>query len=235
MKYKRILLKLSGEFLAGENNNPISFKKLKEYAEEIKKIYDKGIEIAIVMGGGNIIRGEKAESYDRITADRMGMLATIINSIALGSIFKSLKIKAKVYSAIKAQNFIEEYNSLDVIKELENKTICILAGGTGNPFFTTDTAAALRTVELKAEIFLKGTKVDGIFDSDPKVNTSAKFFKKITYDEAIKRNLKVMDLTAFSFCKTYKIPIIVFNMNKKNALLDIIEGKEIGTFVCNDL
>lgn len=233
MKFKRILLKLSGEYLGDDSGMGINYSKLKLYSDEIFRVYKHNVQIAIVIGGGNIFRGIKGveAGFDRVTGDRMGMLATVINSLALKWALEQKNIKVKVYSAFVINSYTELYNSEKVIKDLEDNYVCILSGGTGNPYFTTDTAGALRAIEIKADVFLKGTKVDGVYDSDPFKNNSAKLFKFLSYDEAFNRKLQVMDITAFTLCSENKMPIIVFNINKKGNLFKIIKGENIGTII----
>lgn len=235
MKYARILLKLSGESLAGKGNQGIDLTILDEYVTQVIEIAGKGCEVAIVIGGGNIFRGLSGagKGFDRVKGDQMGMLATVINSLALESAITRLGGKAKTFTSIRMEPVGELYNRDKVVNELKNKTICILSGGTGNPFFTTDTAAALRAVEIGADVLLKGTRVDGIYTSDPEKNPSATKFDEITFGDALKRDLKVMDSTAFAMCRENNMPIIVFDMNKRGNLKVLIEGERIGTIVSN--
>jgi uridylate kinase len=233
MQYSRILLKLSGESLAGNMNQGISGSVLEEYAKQVIEVLNKGCEVAIVIGGGNIFRGLSGteSGFDRLKGDQMGMMATIINSLALESAISRLGARARVYTSIRMEPVGELYNRDKVIESLKNKTVCILAGGTGNPFFTTDTAAALRAVEIGAGVLLKGTRVDGVYTSDPEENSSAKKFDKISYEEVIDKRLKVMDSTAFTMCRENNMPMIVFNMNIPGNLNKIIEGEAIGTLI----
>jgi uridylate kinase len=233
MQYSRILLKLSGESLSGTDNHGISDSVLKEYAGQITDISKKGCQVAIVIGGGNIFRGlSGAESgFDRLKGDQMGMLATVINSLALESAITRSGGKAKVFTSIRMEPVGELYNRDRVIEAMKENIICILAGGTGNPFFTTDTAAALRAVETGAEVLLKGTRVDGVYSSDPEKDPSAVKFENITFEKAIDQRLKVMDLTAFTMCRENNMKIIVFNMNRKGNLEKIISGEKTGTLV----
>ncbi|MCX7953894.1 MAG: UMP kinase [Bacteroidales bacterium] len=233
MKLKRILLKLSGEYLGDENGVGISYEKLEMYSNEILKAYELSTQIAIVIGGGNIFRGLKGSKsgFDRVIGDQIGMLATVINSLALKWSLERKNIKVKVYSAFVVNSYTELYNSQKVIKDLEQGFVCLLSGGTGNPYFTTDTAGALRAIEIKADALLKGTKVDGIYDSDPLKNPKAKLYKTISYKLAIQKNLEVMDITAFTLCQENNMPIIVFNINKKENLVNIIKGNICGTVV----
>lgn len=233
LKYKRILLKLSGESLMGNAGYGIDSDRLNEYADQIKDLHDAGAQIAIVIGGGNIFRGLSgvASGFDRVKGDQMGMLATVINSLALQSAMKNSGLKSIVYTAIRMEPVGELYSRDKVIENLELGTVTILSGGTGNPFFTTDTASALRAVEIGAEIILKGTRVDGVYTADPEKDTKATKFNNITFAEVIRRELNVMDMTAFTMCKENNLPIYVFDMNTKGNLLKVIYGEEIGTLV----
>jgi uridylate kinase len=232
--YKRILLKLSGESLGGEDGFGIDWKTLKRFSEEIKEVHDLGVEIAIVLGGGNIFRGVPAVknfNIDRASADYMGMLATIINSLALQNILEQHGIFTRVQSAIEMERLAEPYIRRRAIRHMEKGRVVIFAGGTGNPFFTTDTAAALRAAEIGAQVILKGTMVDGVYSSDPKKDKNARKFVHLNYIDVLKKDLKVMDATAISLCMDNKIPIIVFNITKRGNLKDVILGKRIGTIV----
>ena len=233
MSYKRVLLKLSGEALLGEKSYGVDPKRILAYSEEIKEIIDSGVEIAIVIGGGNIFRGVSGASngIDRVQADYMGMLATVINGLALQSSLEDLKVQTRLQTAFKIEAVAEPYIKRKAVRHLEKKRVVIFSGGTGNPFFTTDSAAVLRGIEINADVILKGTRVDGIYDNDPEKNKDAVKFKQISYDEAIAKKLKVMDSTAFTLSKENEIPIIVFNMNKAGNLKKIINGKEVGTIV----
>jgi uridylate kinase len=233
MKFKRVLLKLSGESLLGPTNHGISKEILNSYASEISKVAANGCQVAIVIGGGNIFRGVSGTSsgFDRVNGDQMGMLATVINSLALESELLSIGTKAKVYTSIRMEPVGQLYSRNRVVDDMVSGTVCILAGGTGNPFFTTDTAAVLRAVEIKADVLLKGTRVDGVYDSDPEKNSDATKFDTLTIEEAISLQLRVMDQTAFTMCRENSLPIIVFDMNRKGTLLDIISGKKRGTLV----
>jgi uridylate kinase len=235
MQYSRILLKLSGESLAGDVNQGINDSVLTEYAKQVVEVVEKGCEVAIVIGGGNIFRGLSGteSGFDRLKGDQMGMLATIINSLALESAISRLGAKAKVFTSIRMEPVGELYNRDKVLEAMKNNTICILSGGTGNPFFTTDTAAALRAVEIGANVLLKGTRVDGVYTSDPEKDPSAKKFDSISFEEVIKRRLKVMDSTAFTMCRENNMPIVVFDMNKPGNLIKLIGGDPIGTVVSN--
>ena len=232
-RYKRILLKLSGESLMGEKQYGIDEKRIAEYATQIKEIADMGIEIGIVIGGGNIFRGLSGTSkgVDRVKGDQMGMLATVINSLALSSALEKIGQKAQVFTAINMFP-IGEYNSkCRAIEAMQNGTVAIISGGTGNPFFTTDTGSALRGIEIEAEVMLKGTRVDGIYTADPEKDPTAKKFDKISYDEIYTRGLKVMDLTATTLCKENHLPIIVFDMDTVGNLKKVLSGENIGTLV----
>lgn len=233
MSYKRVLLKLSGEALLGEKSYGVDPKRILAYSEEIKEIVDSGVEIAIVIGGGNIFRGVSGASngIDRVQADYMGMLATVINGLALQSSLEDLKVQTRLQTAFKIEAVAEPYIKRKAVRHLEKKRVVIFSGGTGNPFFTTDSAAVLRAIEINADVILKGTRVDGIYDNDPEKNKDAVKFKQISYDEAIAKKLKVMDSTAFTLSKENELPIIVFNMNKPGNLKKIIKGKEVGTIV----
>jgi uridylate kinase len=233
LKYKRVLLKLSGESLAGDNGGGISPQILTYFVQEVKKALDLGVEIAIVIGGGNIFRGlsDGAKNMDRTKADDMGMLATTINALALEDAFNSAGVKAKVLSSVEMPKFADYYTKRGAAEHLKNGTLVILSGGTGNPFFTTDTAAVLRAVEINAEIALKGTRVDGVYDADPEKVENAEKFDELTYSDVLKRELKVMDLTAISLANDNQLPIIVFNFNKADNLKNVILGKAIGTKV----
>ena len=233
IQYKRILLKLSGEALMGAQNYGIDSQRLNDYAEEIKAAVSAGVETAIVIGGGNIFRGISGtgKGFDRVQGDYMGMLATVINGLALQSAIESTGIKARVFTAVRMESFAEFYNRDRVIKALENKEVTILTAGTGNPFFTTDTASALRAVEIKADAMIKGTRVDGVYDSDPEKNAAAKMYHELSFDEAIDKQLNVMDMTAFTMCRENNLPVIVFNMNNKGNLRKLISGEKIGTLI----
>ena len=232
-RFKRILLKLSGESLMGNKQSGIDEVRLAEYAEQIKEIADLGVQIAIVIGGGNIFRGLSGadKGFDRVKGDQMGMLATVINSLALSSAFVSIGQKARVLTAIRMEPIGEFYSKWKAIEAMENGEIVILSGGTGNPFFTTDTGSSLRGIEVEADVMLKGTRVDGIYDCDPEKNPHAIKFENITYDEIYNRGLKVMDLTATTMCKKNNLPIIVFDMDTPGNLKRVIAGEPIGTYV----
>ena len=232
MKYTRVLLKLSGEALMGNQQYGIDPERLNDYAEEIAEA-SKQAQIAIVSGGGNIFRGLQGASkgMDRIQGDYMGMLATVINSMALQSTLQSKGVKTALLSGVFIDRIADSMSSAKAIKLLEEGNVVIIGGGSGNPFFTTDTASALRAVEVRADIILKGTRVDGIYTADPEKDPTATKFNHITYDEAYNKNLKVMDLTAFTLCKENNMPMYVFDMNTKGNLLKVLNGEEIGTLV----
>lgn len=234
-KYKRILLKLSGESLMGGKQYGIDENRLNEYATQIREIAELGVQIGIVIGGGNIFRGLSGTSkgFDRVKGDQMGMLATVINSLALSSALTAQGVKAKVLTAIRMEPIGEYYNKWRAIELLEQGNIVIMSGGTGNPFFTTDTGSSLRGIEIEADVMLKGTRVDGIYTADPEKDPTATKFKEITYDEIYTRGLKVMDLTATTMCKENNLPIIVFDMDTNGNLKKVIDGEDIGTLVHN--
>ena len=233
MSYKRVLLKLSGEALLGEKSHGVDPKRILAYSKEIKEIVDSGIELAIVIGGGNIFRGVSGANngIDRVQADYMGMLATVINGLALQSSLENLKIQTRLQTAFNIEAVAEPYIKRKAVRHLEKKRVVIFSAGTGNPFFTTDSAAVLRAIEINADVILKGTRVDGIFDIDPEKSKDAVKFKQISYDDVIAKKLKVMDSTAFTLSKENKLPIIVFNMNKAGNLKKIIKGEKVGTIV----
>ncbi|MCM1452417.1 MAG: UMP kinase [Clostridium sp.] len=232
-KYQRILLKLSGESLMGEQHYGIDSKRLQEYAEQIAAIANDGLQVAIVIGGGNIFRGLQGASkgFDRVKGDQMGMLATVINSLALSSALQAAACSAKVFTATNMYPIGEYYSKWKATEALSNGQVAIIAGGTGNPFFTTDTGAALRAIEVEADVMLKGTRVDGIYTADPEKDPSATKFSEITYDEVYNRGLKVMDLTATALCKENAMPIIVFDMDTPGNLEKVVAGEQIGTLV----
>jgi uridylate kinase len=233
MLYKRILLKLSGEALMGDSSYGIDPDRIQLYCKEIISLVKTGVEIAIVIGGGNIFRGVSAASkgIDRVQADYMGMLATVINGLALQSSLESMGIQTRLQTALKMEAIAEPYIKRRAVRHLEKKRVVIFSAGTGNPFFTTDSAAVLRAIEINADVILKGTRVDGIYNIDPEKNKNAVKFDKISFEEAINKNLKIMDSTAFTLSKENNLPIIVFNMNKPGNLNKITEGKQIGTIV----
>ncbi|HEX5742757.1 MAG TPA: UMP kinase [Flavobacteriaceae bacterium] len=233
MKYKRILLKLSGESLMGDRQYGIDPKRLSEYAIEIKELIEKGVEIAIVIGGGNIFRGVAGagNGIDRVQADYMGMLATIVNGLALQSAIEDKGIKTRLQTAIKMEQIAEPFIKRRAVRHLEKGRVVIFGGGTGNPYFTTDTAAVLRAIEINADAILKGTRVDGIYTADPEKDLNATKYDTLSFNDAISKNLKIMDTTAFTLSQENKLPIIVFDMNKKGNLLKVVSGENIGTTV----
>ena len=233
MVYNRILLKLSGEALLGGRSHGIDPKTINKYSKEIKSIVDLGVEVSIVIGGGNIFRGLSGANngIDRVQGDYMGMLATVINGLALQSSLEKIGLQTRLQTAINMESIAEPYIKRKAVRHLEKKRIVIFGAGTGNPFFTTDSAAVLRAIEIEADVILKGTRVDGIYDSDPEKNNKAKKFHEIKYDDAISKKLKIMDSTAFTLSKENKLPIIVFDMNKTGNLKKIMQGKIIGTKV----
>lgn len=235
MNYKRILLKLSGESLMGSKQYGIDENRLAEYATQIKEIAEMGVQIGIVIGGGNIFRGLSGASkgFDRVKGDQMGMLATVINSLALSSALVAQGVKAKVLTAIRMEPIGEFYSKWRAIELLEQGNVVIMSGGTGNPFFTTDTGSSLRGIEIEADVMLKGTRVDGIYTADPEKDPTATKFSEITYDEIYNRGLKVMDLTATTMCKENNLPIIVFDMDTVGNLKKVMSGENIGTLVHN--
>ena len=233
--FRRVLLKLSGESLMGAQQYGIDNDRLKAYAQDIQKAVSRGIQVAIVIGGGNIFRGLSGASqgFDRVQGDQMGMLATVINSLALGSALTSLGVKNRVLTAIRMEPIGEFYSKRRAVDALEAGEVVILSGGTGNPFFTTDTGSSLRGIELEADVMLKGTRVDGIYTADPERDPTATRFDKITFDEVYTRNLKVMDLTAMTLCKENNLPIMVFDMDTPGNLSKLLGGDPIGTLVHN--
>tara|TARA_B100001559_G_C16442122_1_gene594955 strand:- start:505 stop:1212 length:708 start_codon:yes stop_codon:yes gene_type:complete len=233
MSYSRVLLKLSGEALMGDKKAGIDSKKLLHYANEIKKIHDIGVQVAIVIGGGNIYRGfnNTEHKIDRVQGDYMGMLATIINGLALQNTLENIEVPTRLQSAINVNQVAEPYIKRKAIRHLEKNRIVLFAAGTGNPYFTTDSAAVLRAIEIEANVILKGTKVDGIYDCDPEINSNAIKFENITFSEAIKKGLKIMDTTAFTLSQENNLPIIVFDINSSDNLLKAISGEKVGTIV----
>ena len=231
--YNRILLKLSGESLMGQKGYGIDENRLMECAQQIKEIADRGVQIGIVIGGGNIFRGLSGaqKGFDRVKGDQMGMLATVINSLALSSALESLGQKVRVLTAVRMEPIGDFYNKAKAIRLLNKGNIVIMAAGTGNPYFTTDTGSSLRAIEIEADVMFKGTRVDGIYTADPEKDSSATKFAEISYDEVLARGLKVMDLTAICMCKENNMPIYVFNMDQKGNLLRVIDGENIGTLV----
>ncbi|MDA8859593.1 UMP kinase [Flavobacteriaceae bacterium] len=234
MKYKRILLKLSGEALMGKKNFGIDPERLQEYATDIKQIVDLGVQVAIVIGGGNIFRGfsnHDEHKIDRVQGDHMGMLATVINGLALQSTLENSGTPTRLQTAIKINEVAEPFIRRKAIRHLEKGRVVIFGGGTGNPYFTTDSAAVLRAIEIESDVILKGTRVDGIYDEDPEKNINAIKFDNISFEDVLRKGLKVMDTTAFTLSQENKLPIIVFDMNKKGNLLKLISGEKIGTTV----
>ena len=233
MPYKRILLKLSGEALMGDTQYGIDPKRIADYAQEIKAVVEKGIEVAIVIGGGNIFRGLAAASngMDRVQGDHMGMLATVINGLALQSALEEIAVQTRLQSAIQINEVAEPFIRRRAMRHLEKGRVVIFGGGTGNPYFTTDSAAVLRAIEIEADVIIKGTRVDGIYTADPEKDVNATKFDKISFNEVLSKGLKVMDTTAFTLSQENELPIIVFDMNKKGNLLKIVSGEAIGTVV----
>ncbi|MCX6167160.1 MAG: UMP kinase [Sphingobacteriales bacterium] len=233
MKYKRILLKLSGEALMGEKQYGIDIDRVAQYAKDIQAVHAEGIEIALVIGGGNIYRGLSAEKagMDRVQADYMGMLATVINSMALQDALEKVGVKTRLLTAIKMEQICEPFIRRRAVRHLEKGRIVIFGAGTGNPYFTTDTAASLRAVEINADVVLKGTRVDGIYSADPEKDTTATRFDEISFADVYSKNLNVMDMTAFTLCQENNLPIIVFDMNKPGNFLKLAKGEPIGTLV----
>lgn len=233
MHYQRILLKLSGEALMGEKNHGIDPARLEDYAGEIHSAVQKGTELGIVIGGGNIFRGVSgvAEGFDRVRGDYMGMLATVINGLALQSAIEKAGTRTRVFSSIRMEPVTESYSRDKVTEALDAKQVVIFVGGTGNPYFTTDSASSLRALEMKADVFLKGTRVNGVYTADPEKDPHARRYDELTFDEAIQKKLNVMDMTAFAMCRDNNLPVYVFNMNEKGNLLKFISGEKIGTLV----
>ncbi|MEA1986896.1 MAG: UMP kinase [Candidatus Marinimicrobia bacterium] len=238
MNYNRILLKLSGEILSGKSDDIIDSHVLKYFSQEIKSIYELGVEIAIVIGGGNIYRGvsrnSEEEKISRIDGDYMGMLATVINSLALQDSFESFGIPTRIMSALNIDKVVEPFVVKKALRHLNKGRVVIFCGGTGHPFFSTDSGAALRSAEIDVDILLKGTKVDGVYDSDPEINIDAKKYENLTYADVLKNDLKVMDLSAITLCKDNSIPINVFNFQKPGSLKRILMGEKIGTKIGDD-
>ena len=234
-KFKRILLKLSGESLAGQQGHGIDVDRLNDYARQIKEAHDMGVEIGIVIGGGNIFRGLSGagKGFDRVKGDQMGMCATVINSLALSSALGALGVTARVLTAIRMEPIGEFYSKWKALECLKRGEVVIMSGGTGNPYFTTDTGSSLRGIEIEADVMLKGTRVDGVYTADPEKDPTATKFHDITYDEIYHRGLKVMDLTATTMCKENNLPIYIFNMDVYGNLKKVLEGEEIGTLVHN--
>jgi uridylate kinase len=233
MKYKRILLKLSGEALMGDKQFGIDNSRLLKYAQEVKRVWAEGVQVAIVIGGGNIFRGVQAEQggMERTQGDYMGMLATMINSMALQSALESIEVPTRLQSAIEMKAIAEPFIKRRAVRHLEKGRVVIFGSGTGNPFFTTDTAASLRAIETEADVVLKGTRVDGIYTADPEKDPNAVKFDRLTFEEVFQKNLSVMDMTAFTLCNENKLPIIVFDMNKEGNLYKLVSGENVGTLV----
>jgi len=233
MKYKRVLLKLSGEALMGEQQYGIDNVRLMQYGHEIKSIAERGVEVAVVVGGGNIFRGIQADGsmIDRVQGDHMGMLATVINSLSLQSALESIGLKTRLQTAIKMEQIAEPFIRRKAVRHLEKGRVVIFGAGTGNPYFTTDTAASLRAIEIEADVILKGTRVDGIYSADPEKDSNAVKFDTLSFSEAISKNLNVMDMTAFTLCRENNVPIIVFDMNRPGNLTRVVEGEQVGTLV----
>ena len=234
-RFKRILLKLSGESLMGEQRYGIDEKRLGEYAQQIKEAHDLGVQIGIVIGGGNIFRGltGAGKGFDRVKGDQMGMCATVINSLGLSSALDAVGVKSRVFTAIRMEPIGEFYTKWKAIEAMERGEVAIMSGGTGNPYCTTDTGSSLRGIEIEADVMLKGTRVDGVYTADPEKDPTATKFSEITYDEIYNRGLKVMDLTATTMCKQNDLPIYVFNMDIYGNLLRVLNGEDIGTLVHN--
>jgi uridylate kinase len=232
-KYKRVLLKLSGESLMGDQPYGIDEKRLNEYADEIMAVRESGVQMAVVIGGGNIYRGMQgiATSIDRVQGDHMGMLATVINSLALQSALEAKGVNTRLQSAIKMEQIAEPFIRRRAVRHLEKGRVVIFGAGTGNPYFTTDTAASLRAIEIEAHVILKGTRVDGIYTADPEKDPSAKKYDRISFNEVYEKGLNVMDMTAFTLCKENKLPIIVFDMHKPGNLSKVVMGEKVGTLV----
>ncbi|MEN9348376.1 MAG: UMP kinase [Flavobacteriales bacterium] len=233
MKYKRILLKLSGEALMGDKQFGIDNNRLMQYAQEIKSVFDAGVQVAVVIGGGNIFRGVQAEQggMERTQGDYMGMLATMINSMALQSALESIDVPTRLQSAIKMEQIAEPFIRRRAVRHLGKGRVVIFGAGTGNPYFTTDTAASLRAIEIEADVLLKGTRVDGIYTADPEKDPSAQKYEKVSFTEVYDKGLNVMDMTAFTLCNENKLPIIVFDMNKTGNLMNLVQGNNVGTLV----
>lgn len=235
VKFKRILLKLSGESLMGSQSYGIDPNRLADYAQQIKEVHDMGVQVSIVIGGGNIFRGLSGsqKGFDRVKGDQMGMCATVINSLALSSALGAIGVKNKVMTAIRMEPIGEYYNKWKAIEAMENGLVCIFSCGTGSPYFTTDTGSSLRGIEIEADVMLKGTRVDGVYTADPEKDPTATKFDDITFDEVYNRHLKVMDLTATAMCKENDLPVYVFNMDVVGNLKKVLEGEPIGTLVHN--
>lgn len=235
LQYKKILLKFSGESLQAADGFSIDPDKLMKYAHQVKDVVELGVKVSVVIGGGNIYRGlnSKTTGFDRIKGDYMGMMATVINAVALQSALETLNIKSRVLTGFSMEPVGQAYSQRRVQKAFENEEVVIFGGGTGNPFFTTDTAAALRAVEIGADVLLKGTRVDGVYDSDPEKNPNAKKYDVVTFSEAYSKGLKIMDLTAFTMCKENNLPVIVFDVSDETSLTKIVSGEKVGTLIKN--
>ena len=235
LKYKRILLKLSGESLSGDGNQGIDPKRLDEYISQVSEVNQLGVGIGIVIGGGNIFRGLSGTEagFDRVKGDYMGMLATVINGLALQSAFKQKGVRTRLFTSIRMEPVADYWSRDKVLEALEEKTICIFSGGTGNPYFTTDTTAALRGVEIGAEVLLKGTRVDGVYTADPEKNPEATKYDTVSFQEVLDKKLRIMDQTAFTMCRENDLPILVFNMDEPGNLKKVILGEKIGTLIKN--
>ncbi len=233
MKYKRVLLKLSGEALMGDKTHGIDSDRLTQYADEIKEVVNSGVELAIVIGGGNIFRGVEAEAngIGRVQGDYMGMLATVINAMALQSALEKEGMYTRLMAGLKMEQVCEPFIRRRAIRHLEKRRVVIFGAGIGNPYFTTDSTASLRAIEIEAEVVLKGTRVDGVYDSDPEKNSDAKRFENLSFQEAYEKSLNIMDMTAFTLCQENNLPIIVFDMNKKGNLNKLISGENVGTLI----
>jgi uridylate kinase len=232
-KYKRIMLKLSGEAFAGDKKSGIDYETVYSIAEEIKAVFKMGVEVGVVIGGGNIFRGGREKNFkiDRVVGDYMGMLATVINALALQDILEKMDVQTRVLSAIEMKELAEPFIKRRAVRHLEKQRVVIFGGGTGNPYFTTDTAAALRAMEIGAEVFLKATKVSGVYSQDPEIDKNAKKFKDLKYIDVINKNLKVIDSTAISLCMENNIPLIIFNMNERGNIKKVVCGQNIGTII----
>ncbi len=233
MKYRRILLKLSGESLMGDDNYGIEYKMVRHFASEIKSAVVEGVQVGVVIGGGNIFRGVQGagKGFDRRQGDQMGMLATVINAMALQAVLEELQVQATVLSAVGIESIAEKTSWRKAVRLLENGHVVILGGGTGNPFFTTDSGAALRAVEIKADLLLKGTRVDGVYTADPEKDPAAKKYSDLSFDEAYSKHLKIMDMTAFTLCKENNMPVYVYDANRPGNLLKVLNGEPIGTLL----
>ncbi len=233
MKYRRILLKLSGESLMGDDNYGIDYKMVRHFASEIKSAVVEGVQVGVIIGGGNIFRGVQGagKGFDRRQGDQMGMLATVINAMALQAVLEELQVQATVLSAVGIESIAEKTSWRKAVRLLENGHVVILGGGTGNPFFTTDSGAALRAVEIKADLLLKGTRVDGVYTADPEKDPAAKKYSDLSFDEAYSKHLKIMDMTAFTLCKENNMPVYVYDANRPGNLLKVLNGEPIGTLL----